>query len=235
MQNGLFDDLPDGVVILKGFLDRACQEKLVEVSRQIARQAPLVSPQTRSGFNFSLKVTSVGDWGWFSNQREGYHYRRRHPQTNQPWAKIPTDFMRVARRAAEEAGIVRYAPDTCLINHYPKNTGRLGLHQDNTEEDITTGIVTVSLGDSCRFLIGGLQKTAPTQSVILDSGDICIMHREGRMLYHGVDGLISGSSDLLAGGGRISLTFRRNKPLAASSNFLSRSQMEAAAKLRSEG
>lgn len=212
MQETLFEEIPEGVRILRNFIKRDEQVKLVGECRRIAAVAPLVKPRTKNGFNFSLSVTSVGRWGWFSDPQNGYHYRRTHPVTKKPWEKIPRLFLKIVKSAALEVDYL-YKPDTCLINYYPPGTGRLGLHQDNTEEDLNTPIITFSLGDSCRFLIGGLEKKERAQKVRLDSGDVMIMYGAGRMLFHGVDGLIENSSELLKGGGRLSLTFRRHKPL----------------------
>ncbi|HRH46177.1 MAG TPA: alpha-ketoglutarate-dependent dioxygenase AlkB [Pyrinomonadaceae bacterium] len=98
-------------------------------------------------------------------------------------------------------------------NFYAPKTGKLGLHVDDTEEDRESPIVTFSLGESCQFAIGGANKTDPVQRIIINSGDCLIMHRQGRNIYHGVEKLYPHSSQLLKNGGRISLTFRRNKPL----------------------
>lgn len=212
MQDNLFDDLPAGVKILRNFISIEDQAKLVAKCREIAGRAPLVRPQTKSGFNFSLSVTSVGRWGWFSDPVNGYHYRRTHPVTKQPWEKIPRHFLKIAKTAALEIDYI-YQPDTCLINYYPPGTGRLGLHQDNTEEDLKTPIITFSLGESCRFLIGGPERKDKCVRTVLHSGDVMIMHGAGRMLFHGVEALIPGNGGLLKQGGRISLTFRRHKPI----------------------
>lgn len=217
MSNKLFEtqiepELPEGVTVLRGFISATEQISFVEECRQIAGHSPLVRPRMPSGYELSLSITGVGDAVWFSDEVRGYHYAKRHPKSGKPWGKIPRAFLNVARRAAEEVGLLRFKPDTCLINYYPKNTGKLGLHVDNTEEDLTSPIVTVSLGETCRFLIGGLQRSDKKQKITLYSGDCLVMHRAGRMFYHGVEKLIPDSSDLLKGGGRISLTLRRNKP-----------------------
>src|SRR6185436_11441981 len=51
-----------------------------------------------------------------------------------------------------------FRPDICLINWYGAD-GRMGLHQDKDESpaSIASGrpVVSVSIGDSARFLFGG--------------------------------------------------------------------------------
>jgi DNA oxidative demethylase len=207
--NTLFNNLPEGITILESFVNHDEQSRLLELCRQVAREAPFVQPtMPRSGTPFKLRVTSCGTVGWFSD-RDGFRYLDKHPETHRPWAAMPEEFLQLAQQAAACAGEKDYLPDTCLINFYPAQTGRLGLHVDDTEEDRRTAIVTLSLGDSCIFAIGGATASAKPQSVQLASGDIVVMHGAGRNLYHGVEGLIAGTSSLLKNGGRISLTFRR--------------------------
>ena len=52
----------------------------------------------------------------------------------------------------------------------------------------------------------------PISSVRLASGDVCVLAGASRRAYHGVDRIIGGSSRLIEGGGRISLTLRRAAP-----------------------
>ena len=117
-----------------------------------------------------------------------------------------------------------FKPDTCLINYYPAGTGRLGLHRDDTEEDQKSPIISLSIGQSCSFLVGGHLRHDETQSMVIHSGDCLIFHREGRLLYHGVDKLFAGSDtdSILPAGGRISLTFRRHKIPAREKKYNSR-------------
>ena len=85
----------------------------------------------------------------------------------------------------------------------------MGLHQDRDEADFGLPVVSVSLGDTAIFRIGGARRTDPTRSVRLASGDVCVLAGEARLAFHGVDRVIAGSSRLIPGGGRINLTMRR--------------------------
>lgn len=202
------EDLPEGITILRECLDRDGQERFIELCRKIIRISPLVQPTMRDGTPFHLKVTSCGDCGWFSD-KFGFRYLDRHPETGQPWAKMPEEFLELSQRAASAAGEQNYQPDTCLINLYPKGTGKLGLHRDLTEADQRTGIITLSLGDTCLFAIGDVSPKTKPQLVQLNSGDVVAMTGRGRHIYHGVEGLYPDTSNLLKNGGRISLTFRK--------------------------
>lgn len=211
MQETLFDivELPIGITLLKNFIEAAEQESMVEQCRQIAKVSPLVNATTRSGHQFSVAMTSVGKYGWFSDKTTGYHYRTNHPMTKRAWEKMPRTFYKAAKKAAEEIDWI-FKPDTCLINYYRKNS-KLNLHIDDSEDDLTSPIVTFSLGASCTFAIGGLLRNDPVQRITLNSGDVLIMHRDSRMRFHGVDKLLPGTSKLLKDDARISLTFRKHK------------------------
>jgi alkylated DNA repair protein (DNA oxidative demethylase) len=110
-----------------------------------------------------------------------------------------------------ELGDPETPPDSCLINLY-RGEARMGLHQDRDEADFRFGVLSVSLGDTAVFRIGGPKRGGPTRSVRLASGDICILAGDDRLAFHGIDRVISGSSQLIEGGGRINLTLRRARP-----------------------
>ncbi len=98
-------------------------------------------------------------------------------------------------------------PDCCLLNYYGSEA-RMGLHRDADETDFSWPVVSISLGDSARFRIGGVQRSDPTTSVLLESGDVVVMGGEARLAYHGIDRIRFGSSRLLPSGGRLNMTLR---------------------------
>ena len=85
----------------------------------------------------------------------------------------------------------------------------MGLHQDRDEEDFAAPVLSLSLGDSCLFRVGGAKRDDPTQSFRLASGDALVLGGAARLAYHGVDRILPGTSTLLREGGRINLTLRR--------------------------
>ena len=89
----------------------------------------------------------------------------------------------------------------------------MGVHQDKDErrETIAAGIpiVSLSLGDAARFVIGGLSRKEPTSPVILSSGDVLVMGGPSRLRYHGVTRILAGSAPEGLGPGRYNLTFRQ--------------------------
>jgi len=102
-------------------------------------------------------------------------------------------------------------PECCLANWYV-GSARMGLHTDSDEEDQETGLLTLSLGQSARFRLGGATRGGNTQSIRLDSGDVLVMAGESRKFYHGVDRLLPEDplfATDLGFEGRLSLTLRR--------------------------
>jgi alkylated DNA repair protein (DNA oxidative demethylase) len=85
----------------------------------------------------------------------------------------------------------------------------MGLHQDRDEADFRFPVLSVSLGDTAVFRVGGPRRGDPTRSLRLASGDVCRLAGQSRLAHHGVDRVLAGSSRLLAQGGRINLTLRR--------------------------
>jgi DNA oxidative demethylase len=85
----------------------------------------------------------------------------------------------------------------------------MGLHQDRDEKEMAAPVVSLSLGETALFRYGGLERTAPTRSVKLRSGDAIVFGGPARLIFHGIDRLYAGSSDLLPQGGRLNLTLRK--------------------------
>jgi hypothetical protein len=82
-----------------------------------------------------------------------------------------------------------YEPEAGIVNYYPLNTV-MGGHLDDAEHAMDKPIISISLGCSCIFLIGGRNKSVPPKSIILRSGDALIMSGESRYCYHGVPFII---------------------------------------------
>ncbi len=197
--------LPDGIGYLPSLLDRTAQEELLEAVRAVVRAAPLFTPaMPRTGKPMSVRMTNCGDLGWVTDKERGYRYQPTHPVTGEPWPPIPPQLLALWREVADCA----LMPEACLVNFYTAEA-RMGLHQDRDEAEFSAPVVSVSLGDTCLFRVGGTLRTDPTASFRLQSGDVVVLGAEGRLAFHGVDRIYPGTSALLANGGRINLTLRR--------------------------
>ncbi|HUO53555.1 MAG TPA: alpha-ketoglutarate-dependent dioxygenase AlkB [Rhodoblastus sp.] len=196
--------LRPGLRLYKTALDRAGQEALCDELRSLLGVAPLFRPRMpRSGKEFSVRMTNCGALGWVSDI-SGYRYQAHHPVTGAPWPPIPESVLRLWRLCADCA----VEPDACLINHYDQ-AARMGPHQDRDEADFSAPILSISLGESCRFRYGGDRRGDPSETVRLDSGDVIVFGGPARLMFHGVDRILPGTSTLLDPPGRINLTLRR--------------------------
>lgn len=191
----------NGLEIHKGYLDRAGQAGLVEDLRDVARVAPFFVPLTPWGKPMSVRMTSAGKYGWVTD-RTGYRYESHHPGGG-PWPPIPKAVLAIWH---DLVSITR-DPDCCLVNYYSEKS-RMGLHRDADEADFGWPVLSISLGDPGLFRIGGADRTDPTSSLLLESGDVVVMGGTARRYYHGIDRIRFGASSLLPHGGRVNLTLR---------------------------
>jgi alkylated DNA repair protein (DNA oxidative demethylase) len=193
-----------GLRIVPGYLDRPRQEELLAALREVMRVAPVYTPSMpKSGRPLSVRMTNCGRLGWMTDAG-GYRYQPNHPETGAPWPPIPEILLAAWR----DLSSYPRAPEACLVNIYGPQA-RMGLHQDRDEEDMTAPVVSLSLGDSCLFRIGGDKRNDPTRAFRLASGDAVVLGGSARLAFHGVDRILSGTSTLLPEGGRINLTLRR--------------------------
>lgn len=205
-------EIVPGLIHAPDYLTRAEQEALVADLRAIVRAAPLFTPRMpRTGQAFSVRMTNCGALGWVSDRDGGYRYQATHPDTGAPWPPIPG----LALRAWADLGSYPHPPEACLINFYDA-AARMGLHQDKDEQDLEAPVVSLSLGATCLFRIGGVNRRDPTRSFKLASGDAMMLSGPARLAFHGVDRIMDGTSTLLPQGGRLNLTLRRATPPQAS-------------------
>jgi DNA oxidative demethylase len=198
------ESMTSGLKHLPGYFDRAAQEALVATLRDALAKAPFYTPvMPCSGRPFTVRMSNLGRLGWVSN-REGYRYQPTHPETGEPWPAIPPMVMDVWTKVSDYG----HEPQACLVNYY-REGARLGLHRDEDEEDFAAPVVSISLGDTAIFRIGGTVRRGKTETLKLASGDVLVMGGASRLRYHGIDRVLSGTSSLLKDGGRINLTLRR--------------------------
>lgn len=200
-----------GLRAYPGYLDRDRQSALLAAIEEVLVAAPLLTPRMpKSGRPFTVRMSNCGPLGWTSDE-SGYRYQEVHPVTGRPWPAIPAPLTAIWDAVA----FYPHAPECCLINFYGA-TAKMGLHQDRDEQDFNAPVVSVSLGDSCLFRIGGRNRSGPTRALRLNSGDVLALGGDARLAFHGVDRIYAGTSTLLREGGRINLTMRRvTAPAAA--------------------
>ncbi len=200
MDNGFFH--------FKSKISLKQQQEILEAVRTVVGEAPLFVPtMPQRGTLFGYRMTNCGQLGWVSD-RSGYRYQTIHPVTGSPFPTIPQVIQKLAIALANEAGWSNFKPESCLINFYQKGE-KLGLHQDNSEQNLQPPIISISLGDAGIFLLGGKERTALPKKYILQSGDCLVMAGKSRLYFHGFAGIMPNTSSLLKNGGRINLTIRQ--------------------------
>lgn len=195
----------DGFRLYPDLLDSESQRALLAEVLALVEKAPFYRPvMPRTGTPFSIRMTNLGSLGWVSD-RGGYRYDAVHPETGRPWPAIPE------RLLALWEGLADYPapPECCLVNFYQGEKAKMGLHRDADEDAADAPVLSLSLGDTALFRIGGLTRRGATRSCRLPSGAVVVLGGPARAAYHGVDRIYPGSSKLLPETGRINLTLRR--------------------------
>jgi DNA alkylation damage repair protein AlkB len=209
MPNAEMTRLGDGLVLFQRRLDAQAQRDLWQQCRALADgDVPMYSPTVRGGKKMSVGMLCLGKhWNGmtynYEDTRSDFDGLRVPP--------IPAEFAAIARDAARDAGF-EMRPDLCIMNYYTTEA-RMGVHQDKDERPATIAagipIVSVSLGDAARFVIGGLSRRDPMAPVMLRSGDVLVMGGPSRLRYHGVTRILAGTAPEGLGPGRFNLTFRQ--------------------------
>jgi alkylated DNA repair protein (DNA oxidative demethylase) len=170
---------------------------------------PAYVPVVRGGGKMHVRMLCLGrHWNGVT-----YTYEpTRSDFDGQRVPPLPDEFRSLAGEIASTVGM-RLDADLCILNYYDAE-GRMGLHQDKDESEwsLASGlpVVSISIGDSARFLFGGIRRRDPVQTLRLDSGDVFVFGRAARLRYHGVSRILPGTCpSALSLSGRLNLTLRQ--------------------------
>lgn len=196
-----------GATHVPGFLTLSQQAWIVGQYQQWARgPVPPASAKIR-GHEMSVRTVCLG-WHW-----QPYKYTREATDVNgQRVLELPDWMVRMGRQALEavaDPDAPSYTPDTALINFYD-DAAKMGMHQDKDERSAAP-VVSLSIGDSCRFRFGNNQtRTKPYHDLTLMSGDLFVFGGESRLAFHGVTKILPETAPAGCGlqGGRLNLTLR---------------------------
>jgi DNA alkylation damage repair protein AlkB len=202
-------EIAPGAFHLTRYLTVAEQIALVEQCRALVDGAvPAYVPVVRGGGTMHVRMLCLGrHW----NGKTYKYEETRSDFDGLPAPPLPDDFRMLAGRIAASVGMPLDA-DLCILNYYDGD-GRMGVHQDKDEspESIAAGVpvVSVSVGDTARFLFGGMRRRDPIESRLLASGDAFVFGGPARLRYHGVSRILPNTAPPeLALTGRFNLTFR---------------------------
>lgn len=203
-------EIAPGAWHLRGYLSNQEQADIAAMCLDLgSRPAGFYVPIVRGGHPMSVRMLCLGrHW----NARTYTYEDRRTDIDGLAAPALPAGLAALASRAAHITGF-DLLPDLCIVNWYGAES-RMGLHQDKDEsrESLDAGapVISFSIGDSARFLFGGLRRRDPVEKILLESGDVFVFGGESRLRYHGVTRILPGTAPPGLGfEGRLNLTFRR--------------------------
>src|SRR5688572_5760292 len=179
-----------GATHLAAYFTIAEQHALASQCRALVDgDVPAYVPVVRGGGRMHVRMLCLGrHWNGRSYQYE--NTRGDFDGLTPP--SIPENLRQAARDIAAAAEM-SVDPDVCILNYYD-DEGRMGLHQDKDEgpRSLADGlpVVSISIGDTARFLFGGLRRKDPVEPVLLQSGDAFVFGGAARLRYHGVSRIV---------------------------------------------
>jgi len=186
------------------------QRTLVEQCRAlIDGPVPAYVPIVRGGGRMRVRMLCLGrHW----NGKTYAYEPVRSDFDGLPAPPLPDNLRALANGAARTAGMALDA-DLCILNYYDAD-GRMGLHQDKDESErsLEAGlpVVSISVGDTAKFMFGGVRRRDPAETVLLESGDAFVFGGPARLRYHGVTRILPETAPReLQIAGRFNLTFRQ--------------------------
>ena len=88
---------------------------------------------------------------------------------------MPLPILDIAESVADASGYRNMKAEAVIVNYY-QATSTMGGHQNDAEETMEYPVISVSLGLSCVFLIGGASsRSEDAVGIILRSGDVMVM------------------------------------------------------------
>ncbi|KAI8973004.1 hypothetical protein BDB01DRAFT_808318 [Pilobolus umbonatus] len=136
-----------------------------------------------------------------------YHWGTKQYDLDHP-ISIPPDIASMMKKIAmaiedigcEDASIPwinkykgkEFLPEAGIINYYQLQSTLMG-HVDKSELNEEAPLISISLGHSCIYLIGGETKDTQPIPLQLNSGDIIIMTAVAKKYYHGVPRILENT------------------------------------------
>ena len=206
-----FEEYGPGAIHLLSYMTLDEQRGLVDHCRALLDgPVPAYVPTVRGGGKMHVRMLCLGrHWNG-----QTYRYEPTRGDFDGMTAPpLPSAFRDLAQRIAAAAGM-SLDPDVCILNYYDAE-GRMGLHQDKDEgpRSLEAGcpVVSISLGDTARFLFGGVRRRDAIEAILLQSGDAFVFGGPARLRFHGVSRIIPGTAPPGLGlAGRFNLTFRQS-------------------------
>ena len=203
-------EIAPGAFHLHRYLALEAQRALVDQCQALVDGAvPAYVPVVRGGGRMHVRMLCLGrHW----NGKTYSYEQTRTDFDGLPAPPLPENLRALANAIAASTGMTLDA-DLCILNYYDAE-GRMGLHQDKDESErslaVGLPVVSISLGDTAKFLFGGVRRRDPVDALLLESGDAFVFGGPSRLRYHGVTRIVAGTAPReLDLEGRFNLTFRQ--------------------------
>ncbi|ORY84766.1 hypothetical protein BCR37DRAFT_345094 [Protomyces lactucae-debilis] len=168
------EKLPDGRRLIDGTPDLSMSAK------KPAPPSQTVQSELASTLMAKLRWTNLG---------LEYHWTSKSYQLTDP-IPVPQEWTDLSRAVVSALGL-DFQPESGIVNYYQlKST--LMAHVDQSEV-AQQPLVSVSLGHSAVFLLGGESRDVPPTALYLHSGDVLVMSGPARRAFHGIPRIIEGS------------------------------------------
>jgi len=219
------DALPEGMVLLKGWLSFEDQLRIIETVRNLGvGKGGFYTPMYQKKSQMKLKMMCLGlHW----NPVNRVYEQTRSDFDGAPAPLLP-DFLKdlVAKcmRDADRMTSRKFPdidPNVCICNFYAQDS-LLGLHQDREEGEESLRrqipVISFSIGAIGEFVFNKTRSMETARSLLLESGDVLIFGGPSRMIFHGIRKIFPESTPHELAeftgmrNGRLNLTLRQFLP-----------------------
>ena len=108
---------------------------------------------------------------------------------------FPEDLKQYGQEIASGAGF-DLMPEAGIVNYYQEGDQLTG-HVDRSEKNMSVPLLSISLGSSAIFLLGGPDRDDPVVALMVRSGDVSFLSGPARKYYHGVPKILPDLGDNL--------------------------------------
>lgn len=107
---------------------------------------------------------------------------------------FPQDLAQWTKQAVKQLGFDQdYHAEAGIVNFYQPDDTLTG-HVDRSEKNMSAPLVSISIGLSAIFLLGGLSREdEPVRAILVRNGDLSVLSGPSRHLFHGVPKILNSS------------------------------------------
>ena len=117
----------------------------------------------------------------------GYHYDwTARTYTEEEKSPVPPELLHLSEELIKMLpNVGSFKASAAIVNYYNRKQ-QMGGHRDDLEFDFTKPVLSLSLGLSAIFLLGGKTREEPPVPLLVRPGDVMFLGGESRLAYHGM-------------------------------------------------